>query len=132
MTTTERSGSFADRQRDRRARGQLGTAALLDHLERTTPALRAMAERLLAAPGPVHHDPVAGMAEIRAAIAELRTEAPRRELRAIAAAQRDDPAAAADPRLRQRVVEIAAWRRDAERTAAVGCRPGDALVRRTR
>lgn len=117
---------FADRQRDRRARGQHGTAALLASLEATTPPLRVDAEgRVLAGHDPLDdvHDPVVLTAALRGAIADLRMLNAQRELAQLAAVLRDDPGHPDELARRRRARDLVGWIRDAERCGTVRPRP---------
>lgn len=109
------AGSFAERQRRRLAAGQFRLAATFADLEGRSPAVRAYAEELLerAAEMPAPTDPVAVASAVRRAVADLHRRADgRRARQEIADLARRDHLDDAD---RQRVLEIARWRRAADR-----------------
>lgn len=123
--------SFEDRQRERRAAGQVGTAALLARTEEVAPQLRVFAERLLAAgPADGPTDPVAAVAELRDAILALRMLNARREMARLSQVMAAEPDAPATGRWRARFAELAAYVRDLERSGKVRSRPWQQILAR--
>jgi hypothetical protein len=106
----------------RRAAGQLGTAALLERHAH----LRLVAERV--AP-PLHVprlDPIAAAAELRRTVGALRVLNARRELRRCHEVLRADPAP--NPTVVARVAQIGHYLGDLERDGRLPCLPWDALL----
>lgn len=122
--------TFAEDQRRRRAAGRIGTAALLDRLEATNPALREYAEWLLAAPDPVPADPVRASGEVRRAIGAVYLINAKREAARLGAVLADDPDHPDAPRRRERLAAVLRYVRDVERSGVVRPRPWAQLLER--
>jgi hypothetical protein len=90
----------------RRAKGQVGTAAFLAGLQRH---VRPLADRIAPAPDTRRLDPITAAREIRTTISALRVLNAHRELDRCHQALRDEPDAADRDRLVGRVGEITAY-----------------------
>ena len=120
-----------EQQRERRAAGQVGTAALLESIGAVDAELRRYAERLLAGgPDDAPTDAIAAVAELRDAILALRLLNARREMARLSAVMADEPDAPAMGRWRERFAELTAYVRDLERSGKVRPRPWAALLER--
>lgn len=120
--------TFEDRQRERRAAGKVGTAALLAGMPA---AERAHAERILAHPmddGP--KDPVALAAEVRDAIGALRMLNAKRELAEVGHFLADQPDHPHARHWRARFVELTGYVRLLERSGAVRPRAWESILAR--
>jgi len=120
-----------EQQRERRAAGQVGTAALLDSVGAVAPELRAYAERILASGTEERlKDPVAAVAELRDAILALRLLNARREMARLQAVMAAEPDAPAMGRWRERFAELMAYVRTLERSGKVRPRPWQQILAR--
>lgn len=120
-----------ERQRERRAAGHVGTAALLDAIGAVDPELRTYAERILAAgTEDALANPVAAVAELRDAILALRVLNARREMARLAAVMAAEPDAPAMGRWRERFAELTAYVRGLERSGKVRARPWQQILAR--
>src|SRR5213595_313347 len=106
-----------EQQRERRAAGQVGTAALLESIGAVDAELRRYAERLLAGGADdAPTDAIAAVAELRDAILALRLLNARREMARLSAVMAAEPDAPAMGRWRERFAELMAYVLDLERS----------------